>query len=149
MEDYRKAKRDNPNLRSPEAMCTQFCVNIVPRDLDSKTAHPEMALAFDQNERFLHTIDRIWRPLRNRRECGWPRQIKEITSVSSTMRPLQAVDLLAWTMNKHHRNLSFWSSVTFLALEHYTKTYDYATIMEQFSNDYFGRLRGRSCNHAS
>jgi hypothetical protein len=135
MEDYRRAKFENPQLRSPEAICTQYCVSVIPRDIDSDIAHPEISLVFDQNEDFRHPIYRNWQRFRNRWDAGWPRQVKTIDQASSSNTPpLQAADLLAWTMNKHQRKPSFWKMASILLLEHFSKTYDYEAIMTQFPN---------------
>lgn len=136
MENYRRAKFENPQLRSPEAICTQYCVSVIPRDIDSDIAYPEISLVFDQNEDFRHPIYRNWQRYRGKREAGWPRQVKAIDEASSSNTPpLQAADLLAWTMNKHHRNPSFWKIVSVILLEHFSKTYDYEAIMTQFPNE--------------
>ena len=135
MEDYWKAKSANHLLRSPEAICTQYCVSIVPRDIDSDIAHPEISLVFDQNEDFKHSIYRNWQRYRNKWGAGWPRQVKAIDDAnSSNTPPLQVADLLAWTMNTNRYNMSFWKRATFIALEHYSVTYDCETIKSKFPN---------------
>ena len=135
MEDYRKAKAENPYLRSPEAICTQFCVGVIPRDIDSDITHPEISLVFDQNEHFRHPIYRNWERFRNKRGAGWPKQIKMIEKASSSNTPpLQAADLLAWTMNTNRPEYAYGKVAAMLMLEHYSKKYDYETIKMRFQN---------------
>jgi len=145
MNDYRQAKLDNPALREPAAICVKFCVTRMPVDLDSIHASPEIALIFDRSEPFLHTIHRNWQDFKNDPDAGWPRQMKhivtkdrEIVSMgNSNIYPLQAADLLAWTMNRNHRasvNGPSWALVPSLAAEHHSKTYDYTSLMREFPN---------------
>lgn len=136
MEDYRKAKAELRHLRSPEAICTQFCVGVTPRDIDSDIEHPEISLIFDQNENFRHPIYRNWQQCRSKRWAGWPRQIKMIEKASSSdTPPLQAADLLAWTMNTNRPEYAYGKVAAVLMIEHYNKKYDYETIKAQFQMD--------------
>lgn len=130
---YDRAKKEKPRLRSLEAICLNFCFNVLPRDIDSDKNHPEVSLVFDTNEPFLKTIHSNWIKYRGRSEAGWPSQIKSIDKGNSLgLAPLQAADLLAWTINKHHRKPGPWAAMTFLLVEHYTKVYDYQGLLEQF-----------------
>jgi len=134
-EGYDRAKKENQRLRSLEAICLNFCFNVMPRDIDSDKHHPEISLVFDASEQFLKTIYSNWTKYRGRSEAGWPTQIKQIEQGnSSCIAPLQAADLLAWTMNKHHREPGPWAAMTFLLVEHYTKVYDYQGLLMHFPN---------------
>ncbi len=146
MKDYVKAKIDNPALRKPEAICVQFCATRMPADLDAMSdfpEYPEVALVFDQNESFLHTIYRVWQDYKSRAHAGWPRQMNIMTNKreinlmgKSYIYPLQAADLLAWTMNHNYRSIhrTSWALVPSLAVEHHTRTYDYVHLMSEFPN---------------
>jgi hypothetical protein len=138
MDDYRRAKKENPKLRTPEAICVRFCVNQMPYDIDivSGGDRPQFVLFFDRNEKFLHTIKRVWDRHKKKPEAGWPKQINLITDGNSMeMRPFQAADMFAWVVNKHNRGESSpYAIATFLVTAHYSFLFDYNKIKEIFPN---------------
>ncbi|TMA84398.1 MAG: DUF3800 domain-containing protein [Deltaproteobacteria bacterium] len=138
MQDYHRAKSANPKLREPEAICTRYCFNGLPVDLDSNLEHPEIFLVFDRGEPFLKTLYRNWIKGRNRPNAGWPKQIKGIEFGSaSNLCPLQAADLIAWTMGKHHKTQPDGYPEALGAnvmIAHHIMTYDYESLTKDFPN---------------
>lgn len=145
--DYERAKLDIPNLRPKEAICVSFCINRWPTDLEKLGEHSGKAeLVFDRNEAFLRTIDRVWRSVKknSRKSVGWRAQIIDIvtrnaiTSVgTNNIYPLQATDLLAWTINELHRNPDrnpFGHVITTILVEHHKKFYDYEALNREYPN---------------
>jgi hypothetical protein len=139
LQDYHQAKSANPKLREPEAICTQFCFNGLPPDLDGDLEkHPEVILVFDQGELFLKTLYRNWIKGRNLPAAGWPKQIKAMEFGSAAKScPLQAADLIAWTMGKHHKTLPDgypYALGAIIMIAHHVMTYDYESVMRDFPN---------------
>jgi hypothetical protein len=132
MADYHRAKAEIPNLREAEALCTGYCVHRFPFDLDSELEHPEIVLVFDVNEPFLNTVNRGWLKYKKRPTAGWPKQIKDIVSLgAANLCPMQAADLIAWTINKHHKTPNGYPEAfgAFLMVSHDAKLFDYETIL--------------------
>lgn len=132
MRDYQRAKLERPTLREPEALCTGYCLHRFPVDLDSQIEHPEIILKFDRNEDFLKTVYRGWVRFKNKPDTGRPKQIRDIsTCVAAKEYPLQATDLVAWTVNKDHKTADGYPLAVGLAimLSHQQKLFDYETIM--------------------
>jgi hypothetical protein len=133
MRDYRRAKLERPRLREPEALCTGFCLHGLPFDLDSQLEHPKIILTFDRGEAFLNTVYRGWVKYKKRTDAGWPKQFKNIISGgAANLCPMQAADLVAWTINKHHRTLVGYAEAvgSVIMLSHQIKLFDFETIME-------------------
>lgn len=130
--DYHRAKAEITNLREAEALCTGYCVHRFPFDLDSDLEHPEIVLVFDQNETFLNTVNRGWLRYKKRADAGWPKQIKDIVSMrAANLCPMQAADLVAWTINKHHKTPKYVEAFgAFVMISHDAVTFDYETIMK-------------------
>ncbi len=138
LSDYQRAKLILPKLRTPEAICVNFCVgNLRIPTQDIQTLKP-IELFFDENERFLTTIYRIWDQAKNKSQTsGWPKQIADIKSVNSkTCLPIQAADMFAWIVHRYHtgQNNHAWYAVTPLLAEHYSVIYDYEKIVAEYKN---------------
>ncbi len=149
MDDYRRVLTCIP-LKEAEAICVDYCVGGgIPKDIDAvdQRKPADIVLVFDRNEGFQKMITRIWQDLRNRRQEGWPQQIRnivrkdrELVEVGShNTCPLQASDLLAWLTNQKHsyhnrQRIAFWTATSSIAVEHYAKVYDYPALMKRFSN---------------
>jgi hypothetical protein len=132
MSDYRRAKLQRPRLREPEALCTAFCLHGIPFDLDSRLEHPEIILTFDRGEAFRKTVYRGWVKFKKLTNAGWPKQFKKIEAGSAADKcPIQAADLVAWTLNKHHKTPDGYPETVGLVimLSHQMKVFDYETIM--------------------
>jgi hypothetical protein len=131
-----QANSANPKLREAEAICTQCCFNGLPPDLDADIEHPEVILVFDQEESFLKTLYGNWIKGRNLPTAGWPKQIKGIEfGNAAKLCPMQAADLIAWTISKHQRALpEGYPEVlgTIIMIAHHTMTYDYESLMMDF-----------------
>lgn len=146
MEDYRRAKNENSSLREAEAICVNFCTSALPeKDLDSDKEPLELIMVFDDKEAFQKTITRVWQDFHRHPEAGWPKQIRNILRKtrellvvgSSNAAPLQAADLLAWTMNNKHicpERMPWADIMVAFALNHRHKTYDYDAIMKRYPN---------------
>jgi hypothetical protein len=134
-EDYERAKSDRPQLRSREAICLNYCFNVLPRDLDSEKTHPDVILVFDQNEEFMKTIYRNWINYRNHVDAGWPSQIKAIEKGNTSKDiPLQAVDLLAWSINRHQRVGYHRGFIAPFLIALHKNVYTYDSLVERFPN---------------
>jgi len=138
LSDYQRARLRIPKLRSPEAICVNFCVgNLRIPTQDIETLKP-VELFFDENEPFLNTIYRIWDQVKNKSQTrGWPKQIADIKSVNSkTSLPIQAADMFAWIVHRHltGSNNHPWYAATILLADHYSKIYDYEKIVAEYAN---------------
>lgn len=132
MDDYRRAKLERPRIREVEALCTSFCSHALPIDLDSNLEYPEIVLVFDRGEAFLDTIYRNWVKYKKLPDAGWPMQIKDIVPMGAqNLCPMQAADLVAWTINKHHRSPDGYPDAlgSIIMMSHQIKTFDYDTLM--------------------
>ena len=93
MQDYYQAKSANPKLREAEAICTQFCLNT-----------QKLFWCLIREKSFLKTLYRNWIKGRNLPTACWPKQIKGIEFGNAAKScPMQAADLIAWTIGRHHR----------------------------------------------
>ena len=138
LSDYRRAQLTIPKLRSPEAICVNFCIGglqLSPADFDSPKP---IDLFFDRKETFLKTIYAVWDQAKNKTQTkGWPKQIGDIKSVDSkTTFPVQAADMFAWIVHRHHTgpNNHPWYHASFLLAEHYSKIYNYEKIVAEYAN---------------
>jgi len=102
MKDHASVAAQIPLLRSAEAMVVDYCVGGLNEALTAKELEGErpITLYFDANERFMNVIFGIWQRERNR--PGWPRQMREIRSVTASEPAIQAVDIYAWLSNRRH-----------------------------------------------
>ena len=138
--DYERAKRENPKLRTKEAICVNFCCGSgLPLDAERPDAeHQEVELYFDVGEKFKDRIDRVWQRLKKRKNHpGWVDQIFSIGTVSSEdVSGLQAADIVAWTVRGHycgHEHASaFYLFLTVMGGLH--GFYDYERIKTEYAN---------------
>lgn len=106
--------------KPPEAICVDWCVGGLFDRLDvdyDKGAPNDMGVVFDANERFLRWIYRVWtapheirpwwarkRDRRDRSDWLRPRIVTIVPGDSDRYRELQAADVIAWAMRRHHTN---------------------------------------------
>ena len=143
LEEYAIAKRIIPDLKSPEVLCVDFCVGglqLTAEDL----AEPEPILVhFDENEPFLKHLHRAWSHARkNNLKARWAQQIQNVRGVRSTLLPIQAADLFAWTLNRYHSRADnpFWAASTIIAAKHVSRVYDCNGILSVYESG--GQVRG-------
>lgn len=89
---YRKVKEGSFYLRPLEAICVNStcAVYLVPD-------HAELQIIFDENEKFLTQIKRVWDDDCRKSKVKWARQVTGITHArSEDVLPIQASDLIAW-----------------------------------------------------
>src|SRR5262245_18518764 len=99
LEAYRRARDEDPLLRSAEAVCVDWCVSTLKLDHDRAAV-----LYFDQTEDFMKEAEQVWRKDRNKPHVRWAREVKDILPVNSRKElPVQAADLQAWTVNDTNR----------------------------------------------
>jgi hypothetical protein len=107
--DLAKAKSLCPEIQNMNAheLCVRWVVPetfhfLQPHPPDPLSGEAEFELVFDQNEDFLHQINRLWAVRKTRQ----PWKLKFVKSiVQRDMRqvtPLQAADFLAWTTNRYY-----------------------------------------------
>jgi hypothetical protein len=80
------------------------CIGIAKGDRDQPN---QLRIVFDRGEPFINELKPTWqkarRALRQRKESGWPTQVREIESASSAACPgLQMADLLSWTIRSQY-----------------------------------------------
>lgn len=140
--DYRRAYAELPRFQAsrkePEAICVDYVVTAtlaaLPDDTSSRWGKAGTAdLRFDNNEPFLHTIDRIWRGKRNLR----PQEMELISNISTGNAKgcpgIQAADFLAWHTNRFRTKKDRYSkSMTVFSVPNYFRYFDYTTIMETY-----------------
>jgi hypothetical protein len=104
IDDYNKLKAAEPSLIDKYSMCTEVAFNgCVGTDSGEERQPNTIFLYFDNNEKFMHKIRRVWEKKKKLLDVGWPRQIAEIWPVSRKDYPaIQAVDVLAWLDHRHH-----------------------------------------------
>ena len=125
--------------------CTGHLFNRLQRDEN----HPEsvnIELVFDRNEKFLHWIHRVWtapheiRPTWAKKRRSGDKLKARITSVRSgdmeSFRALQAADVAAWVVNRHHthQDREAWYEMLRATRERDFRFYDYEKLMERFAN---------------
>jgi len=97
--EYHHARVETPSLRQPEAICVNGCVGQV-----LATGDAPILLYFDQNEKFLRHIHRVWKKGRSDRRASqreWALRVENIAELSSQKYvELQAADLLAWLFTR-------------------------------------------------
>jgi hypothetical protein len=150
LDDYRRARREIPDLRPLEAICVDAVIGrmVVPTDDDFP-----ILLHFDRNEEFMKHVERIWRYARRRKRVsrGWPWQVVTIKEIaghdSHESYRLQAADLVAWAARRHQTDAlgnrgkppsGEAARAMFLAVEatisvrHVGSTYDYESIVRAY-----------------
>ena len=158
LSDYDRALRECPYLQAPphykqpkppEAICVDWCTGHLFNRLDidvDKEDPVNIELVFDRNEGFIHWIHRVWtaptkvRPnwAKKRRSGDWLKA--RITSVKSadmeTYRELQAADVVAWVVNRHHTHGDRDTWYDKLQDKHKRdfKFYDYKALMSRYGN---------------
>ncbi|MGA2965104.1 MAG: DUF3800 domain-containing protein [Terriglobales bacterium] len=141
LDDWRLAKEKLPVLPSPEAMCVNFCVGGLYLPKECVDEEKPVLLFFDRNEKFMHTVRRVWE--RRKKRPGKFGQIGTIRQISSVHYPLQIADLLAWIVNRQrpHVQEQFVDSLRMMAIltvEHPSLRYDLETIFDHYPE---GKLR--------
>jgi hypothetical protein len=99
--DYSEALRANEFLRPAEAICVDACMG---RIVGHRSDDFPMLVYFDQHEEFMKHTDEVYRKAKSlrRRDLTWWKQVKCISAVNSDeFYPLQAADLVAWSMRIH------------------------------------------------
>lgn len=112
LDDYERACQHIPRLKQmkePEAICVDHCLSIALQILpDAPQGEGFLGklgcveLFFDQNERFLHKINRVWQRRKWRRDQSFMSLIASIVPADMRLvRPLQAADYLNWHVTNH------------------------------------------------
>ena len=140
--DHRRAIAEGVPLLTPEAICINWAFShlVVPAKEDLP-----IVLYFDQGERFMHLIRRIWEKARGgrRQGRGWPWDVSQIERLDSRdVYALQAADLIAWSANRHERmrlardegdpgrvEAAEMTMISFFAARHLSKVYDYEALI--------------------
>jgi hypothetical protein len=110
LDDYRRFMDEYPNVRGlgAAAMCAEQVVPIIYRLLPVDPDHPlgrngTIALYFDRNEPFEHSIRRVWERGKGWRHPGPLQFVSQIGSVcQEQVCGIQAADLLAWHTNRSY-----------------------------------------------
>jgi len=141
--DYERAKKTIPNLREPEAMCVDFCAGGLQLTEEELSLPKPILLYFDRGEPFMHTINRVWEKATNggtyfgtRR--GWPYKILNIIPANRSYSPIQAADLIAWSINRYRCTGDAigqaFATSALLMVQHYGRVYDYDEILSEYPN---------------
>lgn len=136
--DYRRACHDF-NLRygpdEPEAFCVDRVVTTALAALPEDVSAPHgkagaVELFFDRNERFMRTIDRVWR---RHRGDGIFRHIARIECASAEETGIQAADFVAWHARRGHLdgNLRFKTMAFMLSPGEYHYA-DYKALAKEY-----------------
>jgi hypothetical protein len=144
LEEYKKAQLKVPNLREPEAMCVDFCVGGLQLTKEELSIPKPILLYFDRNEKFMHKINRVWQKIPGKNNYagtrrGWPYQIRNIIPVDMSYIPIQAADMIAWSINHQYCKPDdpmtvFFKTAPILAVQHFTRVYDFAEIIRYYPN---------------
>jgi hypothetical protein len=104
--DFLRAAQQHPERfrdKSVRAFCVDHCVGPMFRHVGFDPGNPDKYLKqifFDQNERFLHWMNRVYTAPRKRRPW-WAYFCAGITPADSRLfLPLQASDVLAWVVGR-------------------------------------------------
>jgi hypothetical protein len=132
--DYDQAKREYPTLRPLPAICANFGVG----GLELPNGHSTI-LYFDRDEPFMHEIYRVWVHLKGKRQIRprWVEQTFNILAVDSGYPSIQAVDFIAWSLNREHTTGDYeqWTLAAKLLCMPNWKLYDYDAIVSDYAND--------------
>jgi hypothetical protein len=104
IKDYRKAQKEIPALRKKkiEAFCVDRCVGGLRPTAEDLEGDRPIRIYFDQNERFIRTMLRVWERAEAEGATGWPKQVKYIKEVDMRKAyPVQAADFVAWIVRRH------------------------------------------------
>ncbi len=102
---HKQAKQLIPALRSPEAICVDYCVGSLQLTKQQLASEPKpILLYFDRKEKFMHTVNRVW--LQGKKHpTGRPSQVRNIIVADrSYYYPIQAADMLGWIINRNRLN---------------------------------------------
>lgn len=106
IDEYDRYRIDHPDfIKEPEAICVNVCVAGVDHievPMDGDRTIPFIGVFFDEGERFMHTMHRVWQDQR-RRVGGWAHQVLQVSAVNSRYTPaIQIADLVAWGAHRAH-----------------------------------------------
>ncbi|OFV99995.1 MAG: hypothetical protein A3H28_14905 [Acidobacteria bacterium RIFCSPLOWO2_02_FULL_61_28] len=135
LDEYEAAKRVVPTLKAPEAICVDFCVGGLQLTAEDLSEPEPISVYFDTGERFLRHLDSAWRRARKvNPAAGWARQIRHVESVKSDVAAIQAADLFAWLVNRHHggNGSAFWTASTIIAAKHLSQVYDCECLLKTY-----------------
>lgn len=126
MEDYERAKRDDPELKSPQSICVDFCIGGLQLTAEELAEPRPVHVFFDRGEPYMHPIYQAW--CRGKRLNTWREQIRTIEQADSSCPGIQIADLYAWGSNRHLSNgdWSFVAASLLLALPRISNVYDYS-----------------------
>jgi hypothetical protein len=98
---YKSAKRQMPDLASPEHICVTYCLGVsLVRHQAKFPEDTTTALFFDRGEPFYGHIRNLWNRKALRSNSTWA-SIVQIGEVDTRRSPaLQAADLIAWSLNR-------------------------------------------------
>jgi hypothetical protein len=103
MNDHKKLKAEDSRLIDIESICVERTFLCVGTERGEERKPNSIVLYFDENEDFMHKIRRVWLNKRKQPNVGWPKQIADIVSVSSsTYYAIQVVDLITWLDHRHY-----------------------------------------------
>ena len=141
--DYQRAKSQIPNLRPPESICVDYSVGGLQLTSEELSISKPLLLYFDRSERFMCKIYRTWnRATKNGTyfgsRVGWPFRIRNIFPADRSYRPIQAADLLAWSINRAHCTGddigNNFALSALLMIKHLTRVYEYEDIVREYPN---------------
>ncbi|MEZ5391839.1 MAG: hypothetical protein R2724_02945 [Bryobacterales bacterium] len=122
--------------KEPEALCVDVVVTIALRLLPENLESPlgksgELEVLFDQNEEFLHKLNRVWR---RRRRQGVFSLIGDVRDADMRKAPgLQAADFAAWHWNRHLRDgCSVAEMRAVFSAPGYRKYFDYEALRQKY-----------------
>jgi hypothetical protein len=108
MQDYKRASKEIPSLKEPEAICVDNVVTLALMALPDDPSKPfgksgTVELFFDKGERFMHKINRVWRSKPYHKLKGYHRLISAVAAVEARhVYGVQAADSLAWETLRSH-----------------------------------------------
>jgi hypothetical protein len=136
IKDYQKARKEIPALRKKkiEAFCVDRCVGRLRPTAEDLEGDRPISIYFDQCERFIRTVLRVWERAEAEGATGWPKQVKCIKEVD--MRDasgVQAADFVAWIVRRHYTCVDEDGLYTFSSLINHSRWfYDYDSLKEEY-----------------
>jgi hypothetical protein len=105
--EFERAKQDRPRLekKAIHALCVDHCVGPMFRSIGHDDRDPNRymkQIVFDRNEKFLRYIDQVWRGPRSKHPWWVPYCDSVSSANSERVLPLQAADVLAWTVRRNY-----------------------------------------------
>jgi hypothetical protein len=133
LQDWERANRELDKLPEPEAICVNFCVGGLRLPLVCGNEPKPILLYFDQNEPFMHKINRVWQRKKKIPNTLFS-QIRTIENATCEYFPIQAADILAWIVyhSDHGTVDDFLELSSTIAVRHSRLRYDYEKIMEHY-----------------